>query len=193
MVDLPDLKALQCGDADAWNVAFDWLWPTAFAVAQLKLQPFLPDEIEDVAIESLEALVEKVREIKTVEELKPLAAGIAHHRAVSLLRERFAKKRGEGKTESLDATTEDGGHPHDPPADGSPLADLEQKELAHRLGQSLAELKPPLGEILSDFFLHGLRYEEIARKRGVAVGSVGVYLKRGLEAMRRIWGREENS
>ena len=50
-----------------------------------------------------------------------------------------------------------------------------------------------MGDILSDFFLHGLRYEEIARSRGVAVGSVGVYLKRGLEAMRRIWGREENS
>jgi hypothetical protein len=49
----PDLKALQAGDADAWNAAFDWLWPTVFAVAQLKLQPFLPDEIEDVAIESL--------------------------------------------------------------------------------------------------------------------------------------------
>ena len=29
--------------------------------------------------------------------------------------------------------------------------------------------------------------------RGMPVGSVGVYLKRGLEAMRRIWGREENS
>ena len=36
--------------------------------------------------------------------------------------------------------------------------------------------------MLSDFFLHGLRYEEIARKHGLAVGSVGVYLKRGLEA-----------
>jgi DNA-directed RNA polymerase specialized sigma24 family protein len=79
------------------------------------------------------------------------------------------------------------------PLSDSPLEDLEHKELAQRLGKSLAELKPPMGDILSDFFLHGLRYEEIARSRGVAVGSVGVYLKRGLEAMRRIWGREENS
>ena len=188
---IPDLRALQTGDADAWNAAFDWLWPTAFAVAQLKLKPFLPDEIEDVAIEALEELVGKVRSVKSVEELKPLAASIAHHRAVSLLRERFAKKRGEGKTESLDAPTEEGGNPHDPPGSGSPLEDLEQKELAQRLGQSLAELKPPLGEILSDFFLHGSRYEEIARKRGVAVGSVGVYLKRGLESTRRIWGRQD--
>jgi RNA polymerase sigma factor (sigma-70 family) len=183
----PVLRALQNGDADAWDEAVRWLWPTAFAVAQLKLQPYFPNEVEDAAIEALEELVEKVREVKTVEELKPLAASIAHHRAVSLLRERFAKKRGEGKTESLDAPTDDEGHPHDPPGDDSPLAELEQRELAERLSQSLAELKPPLGEILSDFFLHGLRYEEIAKKHGVAVGSVGVYLKRGLEAMRRIW------
>ena len=189
----PDLQALQSGDADAWDEAFDWLWPTVFAVAQLKLSPFLPADVEDVAIEALEELVEKVHAVKAVEELKPLAASIAHNRAVSLLRERFAKKRGEGKTESLDAPTVEGEKKPEPAAGNSPLADLEQKELAQRLGQSLTELKPPLGEILSDFFLHGLRYEEIAKKRGVAVGSVGVYLKRGLEAMRRIWGREKNS
>lgn len=190
-MNLPDLRALQSGDADAWDEAFRWLWPTVFAVAQLKLQPYFPNEVEDVAIEALEELVEKVRAVKSSEELKPLAASIAHHRAVSLLRERFAKKRGEGKTESLDAPMTDGGGGHDAASSNSPLADLEQRELAQRLVKSLRELKSPLGEILSDFFLHGLRYEEIARKRGVAVGSVGVYLKRGLEGMRRIWGERD--
>ena len=192
-VNLPDLGALKTGDANAWDEAFNWVWPAVFAVAKLKLQPYFPNEVEDVAIESIEQLVEKVPEVKSVEELKPLAASIAHHRAVSLLRERFAKKRGEGKTDSLDAQPDEGVSQDEPTTSDSPLADLEQKELAQRLGKSLAELKPPMGDILSDFFLHGLRYEEIARKRGVAVGSVGVYLKRGLEAMRRIWGREENS
>ena len=185
----PDLKALQCGDAAEWDEAFRWLWPVAFAVAQLKLQPYFPNEAEDVAIEALEELVPKVREVKAVEELKPLAASIAHHRAVSLLRQRFAKKRGEGKTESLDAWTDEEGCQHEPASKASPLAELEQRELAQRISRSLAELKPPLGDILSDFFLHGLRYEEIAKKHGLAVGSVGVYLKRGLEAIRRIWGR----
>jgi RNA polymerase sigma factor (sigma-70 family) len=192
-VNLPELSALKTGDASAWDDAFSWLWPTVFAVAKLKLQPYLPNEVEDVAIESIEQLVKKVPEVKSVEELKPLAASIAHHRAVSLLRERFAKKRGEGKTDSLDAQPDGGANPHELALNDSPLEDLEQKELAQRLGKSLTELKPPMGDILSDFFLHGLRYEEIARTRGVAVGSVGVYLKRGLEAMRRIWGREENS
>jgi len=185
---LPDLHALQQGDQDAWDAAFDWLWPTALAVAQLKLAPFLPEDVEDVAIEALEALVEKVREVDAVEELKPLAASIAHHRAVSLLRERFAKKRGEGKTESLDAARDEGAVGPEPWTANSPLDALEGKELAERLRKTLATLKPPTGEVVADFFLRGLRYEEIAAKHGIAVGSVGVYLKRGLEALRRIWG-----
>jgi RNA polymerase sigma factor (sigma-70 family) len=192
-MNVPDLCALKTGDASAWNEAFNWVWPAVFAVAKLKLQPYFPNEVEDVAIESIEQLVPQVRWIKSVEELKPLAASIAHNRAVSLLRERFAKKRGEGKTDSLDAQQDEGITQDELTSCDSPLANLEQKELAQRLGKSLTELKPPIGEILSDFFLHGLRYEEIARTRGVAVGSVGVYLKRGLEAMRRIWEREENS
>src|SRR5438874_1423771 len=125
----PDLRALQSGDADAWDEAFQWLWPTVFAVAQLKLQPYFPTEIEDIAIQALEELVEKVRSIKSVEELKPLAASIAHHRAVSLLRERFAEKRGEGKTQSLDAPVDDGEAKTEPASENSPLRNLEQKEL----------------------------------------------------------------
>ena len=46
----PNLASLQRGDADAWDEAFDWLWPTAFAVAKLKLQPFFPEDVEDMAI-----------------------------------------------------------------------------------------------------------------------------------------------
>ena len=67
---LPDLQALQYGDTASWDMAFPWLWPAAFGAAQVTLQPYLPAEVEDVAIESLEALVEKVRELKSVEELK---------------------------------------------------------------------------------------------------------------------------
>ncbi len=187
-----DLPSLHRGDADAWDTAFECLWPVAFAVAQLKLQPYLPGDVEDVAIESLESLVDKVGTIRSGDELKPLVASIAHNRAVSRLREHFAAKRGAGKTESLDTTLDgDSGQP-EPAVSGSPLDALADRELAHRLQESLAALKPPQGEILADFYLSGMRYEEIAKKRGVAVGSVGVYLKRGLDTLRQIWGTDED-
>ena len=187
---LPSLPALQQGDADAWDEAFHWLWPVVLAVAQLRLQPHCRSEAEDVAIEALEELVPKVREVKTIEELRPLAASIAHHRAVSLLRKKFAQKGEGGKTEPLDPDGDEEGSQHEPASNDSPLARIEQRELAQRISQSLRELKPPQGEVLSDFYLHGLRYEEIARKHCLAVGSVGVYLKRGLEAIRHIWGHD---
>jgi DNA-directed RNA polymerase specialized sigma24 family protein len=44
--------------------------------------------------------------------------------------------------------------------------------------------------LISDFFLHRLSYEELAAKHGLAVGSVGVYLKRGLDALRQAAGRQ---
>ena len=188
-----DLKRLQSGDADAWDAAFDWLWPTAFAVAQLKLQPYLPEDIEDVAIQAIEEMVEKVQEVESVEELKPLTASIAHHRAVSRLRRHFSAKRGQGKTESLEAPDGEPRGDGGPASAESPLDSLEQKELAERLHRTLAALKPPLGEVLTDFFLRGLRYEEISKKHGLALGTVGVYLKRGLEAVRRSWWPREES
>ena len=186
----PNIQALQRGEAEAWDEAFRWLWPTAFAVAQLKLQPFLPQDVEDVTIEALEALVEKVREVRRVEELKPLVASIAHHKAVSRLRGAFSQKRGSGQTVPFEAHADKAGDCPEVGTADSPLDSLDQKELAERVSNTLGTLKPPMGEVLSDFFLQELRYEEIAKKRGIAVGSVGVYLKRGLEAMRRIWGRK---
>jgi RNA polymerase sigma-70 factor (ECF subfamily) len=141
----------------------------------------------------LEALVEKVRELKSVEELKPLVASIAHHRAVSLLRERFAKKRGEGRTGSPEAVQGAAVIDCPDPTANSPLAALEQKELAECLSRTISKLKPPQGAVLKDFFLDGLSYEGIARKHGIPIGSVGVYLKRGLETLRRIWGQHEES
>ncbi len=193
-VQLPDLQALKDGDEAEWDIAFDWLWPTAFGAAQYKLQPYLPADAEDVAIEALEELVGKVRELKSSEELRPLVASIAHHCAVDRLRRHFAGKRGGGQTESLDAKQQDNGDTLDMAArDASPLDLLKHKELAAILRRLLVELKPPQGEIVADFFLHELSYTEIATKHHLAVGSVGVYLKRGLEAMRRVWGQRQNS
>lgn len=184
-MNVPNLEALQQGDTVAWVKAFQWLWPVVFAVARFKLQPFLPGEIEDVAIEALEELVEKVYGVRAVEELKPLAASIAHHRAVTLLRSRFAVKRGAGLTESMDALGSNDVENGTSAAVDSPITLLQQHELAQLLAGLQAELTPELRMMLNDFFVGRLSYKEIAGKYGLAIGTVGVYLKRGLDAIRR--------
>lgn len=179
------LKALQRGDEAAWDEAFDWLMPTALAVVHNVLGSILPGDVEDVAIEALEEMVEKVVDLDSADELEPLTACIAHHRAVSLLRERFAQKRGAGRTLSLDRAQEENDNRSDPPSPDSPFEHLDQTELAQLLTKLRENVKPDYREALKDFFLEGLSYEEIASKRGWAIGTVGVYLKRGMDAMRQ--------
>jgi RNA polymerase sigma factor (sigma-70 family) len=178
------LQALRQPDADAWDDVFHWLYPKVREVAQHMLSPFLPQDVEDVAIEALEKLVPKVRTVKTVEEFKPLATAIAHNLAVGALRKHFAAKRGAGQTqsfESLKLTMDDS---HEPAAAKSPLDELDQAELSDLIAQLLTDLNPEQRAILNDYYLGGLSYEQIASKHGLAIGTVGVYLKRGLEAIR---------
>jgi RNA polymerase sigma factor (sigma-70 family) len=189
-VNPPNLQALRQGDVDAWDEAFRWLWPTVFAVTQLKLSRFLPQDVEDVAIEALEELVQKVYTVKAVEEFKPLAASIAHNQAVSALRAHFAAKRGAGQTQSfenLKGTMEDSS---EPAAAKSPLDELVQAELSGLIAQLLTDLNPEQRAILNDFYLSGLSYEQIASKHGLAIDTVGVYLKRGREASCRAIKRQ---
>ena len=189
-MDTPDLQALKNGEQDAWDVAFDWLWPTAFAVVQVKIGHILPADVEDVAIESLEALVAKVPGLKSVEELRPLTAAIAHNRAVSRLRLHYAEKRGGGEVKSLDEPTKDGKPRAEPAAEDDPLAIIHAAELAKLLTPLLAELKPDHRAVLEDFFMQRLTYPEIAAKRGMLIGTVGVNIWRGLKAFRLLAARD---
>jgi RNA polymerase sigma factor (sigma-70 family) len=187
-----DLNSLRQGDSGSWNTVFDWLWPKALATAKSTLSPFFPSEVEDAAIEGLEELVEKVQDVETVEELRPLTGGITHNRAVSLLRERFAKKRGEGRTTSLDKPTDpcdDTAHPQEPVSPTPALDELDQKELATLLGEVLRELKPEYRCVLQGAFLLGLTQQQTAEKCKLAPGTIGVYVQRAREAFRKILGR----
>jgi len=184
-----NLRALQAGDADAWNEVFHWLWPVALTTAQLKLRPHFPGEAQDVATEALGELVPKVREVKDVEELRLLAVSIAHHRAVSLLHERLTNQHGGGPTKSLESILDAKlGEPPDP-LKRSSLEALEDEELAERLRRTIGELSPPVTAIMMDCFINELSYEEIAHRLRIPVSSVGTDLKRGLGTLRQIWAR----
>ena len=188
-VDIPDLQALQNSDPDVWDCAYYCLGEVALNVAQRKLGKILPDAVEDVAVETVEALVKEVRRMKSADELKPLTASIAHNLAVTRLREYFAQKRGGGRTQSLDAVNSEGERLEDPAAPESPLNSLDQAELGGLLGSLLRVLKPEVSGIISDFHLHGINYEELTVKHARPIGSIGVMMKRGLAAIRETAAR----
>jgi RNA polymerase sigma factor (sigma-70 family) len=180
-----DLDALRAGDPEAWDALFAWLWPVALGAAHARLGATFPEEIEDVAIEALEGIAAKASQVKNVEEFPKLARSIAGNLAVSRWRSLTAEKRGAGRVESLNAPQMDGNHHLEPQSVAPRLDTMDLKELRELLAALQTDLKPEFKVALDDFFLEGLSYEEISRKRGWATGSIGVYIQRGLAAMRQ--------
>ena len=184
MSEMPDLSGLARNESAAWDPLFEWLYPTAFAAAESKLGEILPQEVEDVAIEAIEILMGKLGDNPSVGDLRPLVCVIARDKAVDRLRMHFSKKRGEGKLDSLDDHLGDDGAAGTPHSQNQPETDIHQKEMAHFIRALTEKLNPKIRDLLSDFFLHGRKYDELAAAHGIAKNSVGVYLKRGLDGIR---------
>ena len=185
-MDLPDIARLTAGEEDAWAAIFHWLWPAATAKARMAgMGKCCPDDVEDVASKSLSLLIGKVKDgvVKRTEDLKAFLAQITHDEAVSWCRGLFAQKRGGGKTGSLDAMKDDEKSHFEPGIEDSPLAKLELSELGDLIRDAGRELKPSEWSLLEDYFYSELSYKEIAEKHEIAVGSVGVYLKRSLDKL----------
>jgi len=85
----------------------------------------------------------------------------------------------------MDASPFGGNHPPEPQSVTPRLDTLDLKELRKLLAALQTDLKPGFKAALDDFFLEGLSYEEISRKRGWPIGTIGVYIQRGLAAMRQ--------
>jgi DNA-directed RNA polymerase specialized sigma24 family protein len=162
----------------------------ALAAAHSRLGATFPEEIEDVAIEALEGIAAKAFQVKTVEEFPKLARSIAGNQAVSRWRSLTAQKRGAGRVEFPDAPGMDGNHHLEPQSATPRLDTMDLKELRELLAALQTDLKPEFKAALDDFFMDGLSYEEISRKRGWPIGTIGVYIQRGLAAMRQ--QREKN-
>ena len=182
LLDPPKLTELQRGDGDAWEAVFGWLWPIAIGVAKFKLHSSLQAEAEDVAIESLNELPSKIDQVGSTDELKPLLTSIAANKAISLQREQFAKKRGGVKIAPLEEICEQDGR-NEPPEAVSVLSCLDVAELKSLLKVVLQDLPPAQKAVLDCFYIQELKYTEISKKLGMPINSVGVNLKRSLEAI----------
>ena len=183
------LEELASGVPETWNEAFRCLYPVAFEAARTRLGDSFIGDCEDVAMETLSDILEKGIQINSEAELKPLIAAIARNKATDRLRKYLAEKRGGNKVQSLEEMIE--ANAGEPP--GLPHAefvdDLAVQELRDLLTDLSAEVKKEYRVILRDHFFDQLSYNEIAAKRKISVGSVGVYLQRGLTNLRSVIAR----
>lgn len=186
MSDMTDLEALKSENYATRTNAFASLKAETYVVCYKRLQRRFPGEIEDVVLESLKEIYEKIDELKTNEDLAKLTQRIAENHAISCWRSMMTKKRGEGKVQSLDALQqlEEGKTPFDPPADIPRLSNLDLADIRRIIDTLQGTLKLEYKQALNDYIINQLSFEEISQRRGWPLGSVGVYVQRGLKAMR---------
>lgn len=183
------LEQLAGGDPETWNEAFRRLYPVAFEAARTRLGDSLTAECEDVAMETLSEILEKGVQAKSEQELKPLTAAIARNKATDRLRRHLAEKRGGNKVQSLEELAEANAGELPDMAHFEFLDQLAIQELRDLLVELSAEVKKEYRVVLRDHFLDQLSYNEIAAKRKISVGSVGVYVQRGLANLRSVIAR----
>ena len=181
------LHSLQRGDENAWDKAFQLLYPIVFHAACHPLAALTPAEAEDVAIEILGELARKVGSVKDWQNLRCLAATMAGRRAISHKRRATAVKRGAGHVQSLEGLHEESGGTFEAAEQiVSRLQPGELRELSGLLQEAMAGLEPQVRELIHDFTANGTSYKELAVKYQMPIGTVGVQLARGLKKIRQV-------
>jgi len=179
--DVEFLARLRERDEGAWTEAFGILFPMAFRSAW-RVSPNWEDA-EEVAMKTLSEISTKPELLdkkgKSFDDLKKLTVAIARRRAIDEVRKGMAEKRGEGKVDSLDEEKDD----------LAGALDLRKDvELAELVGLVIQVAEDDLSEkernLLFDRFTLGLTLREIAEKRDLPEGSVGVTLGRIIDKIK---------
>lgn len=183
-----EFEQLKAGDRTAWNRAYAILNAISLSVCCSTASTLNHHDHEDVAIASITHVVEYVETVTSFEECKKLVVTISKNRLLDLLRLKGTTKAGGGKVESLEAKE---GFDAADPSQEQPDVLVARAERALIVSLALKKIPEKYRNVVADFYLKGLTQQEIADKRGLKIGSIGVYMKRGLEQLRKILKKDE--
>lgn len=184
MQDHEDIAKLRTNPKE-WEREDVWqkLWGSATMAAKRKLQNVSPANVDDIAIQSIRRVIARLPNIPNIRkfgELRAFTTSVAYQLAITHLRQILGPERGGGRIGPFDGNGDD--LPDDKQL--SPADYLVIEERARLVKRTLKELKPLNRSILCDFFLEGMKQKEIAAKYDMPIGSVGVYIQRGLKEAR---------
>ena len=171
-----------------WNRAFEVLYAISLSVCCSSAPDLNHHEQEDVAVESIKQVVDYVEKVNSFEECKRLIVTISKNRLLDRFRQRASQKHGAGLVESLEQH------------EGFDAQDLDQEqpdatvtigEMALLLAEALKQVPEQYRKVVEDFYLKGHTQQEIADRHGLKIGSIGVYLDRGLKALKKVLPKKE--
>lgn len=145
-------------------------------------------DVEDCAHEALSRAIEGRERLRPGEPLRPWVIGIARHVALDALRR---KKRDRQRTAHDPSGDDDSDAPLlDRVAD--PMPGPEERastaERTARMEEALASLPEDQKKALVLFHVEGLKYQAIAARLGVPMGTVATWIARGRKAIAEALG-----
>lgn len=177
-----EIEQLRANDRTAWNRAFEVLFAISLSVCCSAAPSMNHHEQEDVAVEAVEEIYDYVGKVNSFEECKRLVVTISKNRLLDRFRSKATVKHGAGQVDSLEQL------------EGFEAVDANQRQPDALMlaGENLMILKRALlgvpeqyREVVEEIHLKGLTQQETADKLGLKIGSIGVYLDRGLKALRQ--------
>jgi len=146
-------------------------------------------DVEDCTHEALSRAIEGQSRLKPGEPLRPWVVGIARHVAIDALR---SKKRARARTV---ADQGDGAETPlvDRVADEAPGPEerASTAQRAARIESALGKLPEEQRQALVLFHVDGLKYQAIAARLGVPMGTVATWIARGRKAIAEALGEQD--
>lgn len=183
-----EIEQLKAGDRIAWNRAWEILYAISLSVCCSTASTLNHQDHEDVAVEAITEVVDFIEKVGSFEECKKLVVTISKNRLLDRIRHASAGKRDWKRTESFEET-----EGFDPKDESQELPDVlvARGELALILAGALKQIPEQYRKVVEDSLLKGHTQQEIANKHGLKIGSIGVYLQRGLDALHKILKKDE--
>lgn len=199
MPDEPDIdfEKLKAGDCGEWERAWPTLHQAGLNVACIYWERMGNLEEADFVIQAVTKAHQHIADITSFDHMCAFVAMATNNAIRDELDRREAVMHGGGKVESLDAMQvgiyEEGNRPG--PGDDEATRDLADLKritpdevthiiiMAELLDHALRRIDRRYSDVVRDSYFARLTHQEIADKRGLAIGSIGKYLERGLDAL----------
>jgi RNA polymerase sigma factor (sigma-70 family) len=175
------LDQLKTGDRIAWDHAFEFFYGVIHNTISGSVGKVITKEdIEDIALQGIVRLIQKqVKLESSSQSLKKWVSTTVKNLVKDLVRNRLAQKRGAGMVDSI----EDSPSAWEAASESlSPDQIVAKTEDFRIIQEAMSQVNEKYRVIAEDFYYLELTHQEIADKRGLKIGSIGVYLNRAYEA-----------
>ncbi len=171
-------RAVQGGDKDAFGTLVERYEEKLLRYGR-KFLP-TPEDIEDIVQDVFMSTYQNIRSFDASQKFSSWVYRIAHNAFVNAL-----KKHSRNPLVLVDFDTLVSHPVYEDPAG----AEREQREMKAMVEKGLGELPDKYREVLLLYYLEEIPYKEIADILEVPVSTVGIRLKRGKEALKKIYDR----